>query len=345
MKPEILERVQGCLMGALLGDALGMPVEMMNHGEIIHVTDGRGVTGFDSFEKIGRRRLREHAVGDWTDDWQLTAAIARSIIARKGYDFLACALAQLEEFRKSTFGWGGTTKDSFREIDEFFTSFGMRGRNPFTPAQSSSPGRGSGNGVAMKVMPLALLGLSSNGYGFLQDPGREGEAVHLFKDFGYLTHSDPRAGTAAFAMAAAISLILKPLFWPSDFPKNFLKNLRDRVWSYEVHNGYHFPANQERLFSHYLVELPDLPQNVSAFAPDSVQFAINVFLRYMNDFRAGVLAAVNAGGDTDTTGSLTGALIGARVGIQGIPEEWRNFRPEYQEALTLGQQLYDVCSR
>ncbi|MFF0631849.1 ADP-ribosylglycohydrolase family protein [Nocardia sp. NPDC004151] len=40
-------------------------------------------------------------------------------------------------------------------------------------------------------------------------------------------------------------------------------------------------------------------------------------------FRNGVLLAVNHSGDSDSTGSICGALLGARLGADAIPEVWR----------------------
>jgi len=40
------------------------------------------------------------------------------------------------------------------------------------------------------------------------------------------------------------------------------------------------------------------------------------------DFRSGVLLAVNHGGDSDSTGSLTGQLLGVQGGEAVIPTRW-----------------------
>jgi ADP-ribosylglycohydrolase len=40
------------------------------------------------------------------------------------------------------------------------------------------------------------------------------------------------------------------------------------------------------------------------------------------DFEHGVRLAVNHGGDSDSTGSMTGQLLGCLWGVQGIPERW-----------------------
>jgi ADP-ribosyl-[dinitrogen reductase] hydrolase len=37
-----------------------------------------------------------------------------------------------------------------------------------------------------------------------------------------------------------------------------------------------------------------------------------------------VLAAVNLGGDADTTGAMVGQLAGAYCGLSGIPSTWRS---------------------
>jgi ADP-ribosyl-[dinitrogen reductase] hydrolase len=42
------------------------------------------------------------------------------------------------------------------------------------------------------------------------------------------------------------------------------------------------------------------------------------------DFRSGVLAAVNLGDDADTTGAIVGQLAGAYYGESGIPAVWRD---------------------
>ena len=41
------------------------------------------------------------------------------------------------------------------------------------------------------------------------------------------------------------------------------------------------------------------------------------------DFEQGLRDVVEAGGDTDTNGAVVGALLGARFGVEAIPERWR----------------------
>src|SRR5262249_38705405 len=46
-------------------------------------------------------------------------------------------------------------------------------------------------------------------------------------------------------------------------------------------------------------------------------------LLHAPDLRAGLIDAVNRGGDADTNGAIAGALLGARHGADGIPASWR----------------------
>jgi ADP-ribosylglycohydrolase len=40
------------------------------------------------------------------------------------------------------------------------------------------------------------------------------------------------------------------------------------------------------------------------------------------DFEDGIILAVNHSGDSDSTGSITGNLLGASAGVEVIPERW-----------------------
>lgn len=39
-------------------------------------------------------------------------------------------------------------------------------------------------------------------------------------------------------------------------------------------------------------------------------------------FQRGILASVNHSGDSDSTGAVTGAILGAWLGVDAIPDDW-----------------------
>ena len=45
-------------------------------------------------------------------------------------------------------------------------------------------------------------------------------------------------------------------------------------------------------------------------------------LKFSDNFERGTLAAVNHSGDSDSTGSITGAILGTLLGVESIPGSW-----------------------
>ncbi len=44
-------------------------------------------------------------------------------------------------------------------------------------------------------------------------------------------------------------------------------------------------------------------------------------LRFRDNFQEAVIVAVNHSGDSDSTGSITGAILGTMLGVEAIPAE------------------------
>ena len=58
---------------------------------------------------------------------------------------------------------------------------------------------------------------------------------------------------------------------------------------------------------------------VTGYAYHTVPVALFAWMRHPDDFSDALTSVLNCGGDTDTVGSIVGGLMGARVGIRGIP--------------------------
>ena len=52
--------------------------------------------------------------------------------------------------------------------------------------------------------------------------------------------------------------------------------------------------------------------------------ALYCAIRFENDFAAGIIAAVNHKGDSDSTGAIAGNLLGAKLGYEAIPEKFKD---------------------
>ena len=355
MTTRLLDRIQGCLLGAMIGDAMGMPWEGMDLFGIMNVIP-LGVTGFTTPGEHSLPFLRQLKAGDTTDDWALTRANARALIRGKG-DYVPKLIAEehLAEFHRSTVGWGRTTKRAMEELEVYGLTQRALGRGPDSSAgpDPDHPKSGCGNGVAMKVAPLAIVHVLGHGAGTLDVLGQ------MVVRHGRLTHPDPRASIAAAGIAY---LIMRALTSPNeppvdDWPASWqIEEVAE--WLRTIEQALPAVPPDDR-FTGRLSRILDCPENLLdpsnrqitaqdlAFvlgngyhALESCAFAMAMALRHADDFRQAMLNTVNAGGDTDTNASMVGAMVGARVGLSGIPEEWRTFSPTFQEAVELADQLY-----
>ena len=57
-------------------------------------------------------------------------------------------------------------------------------------------------------------------------------------------------------------------------------------------------------------------------AEETLAIAVYCALKYENDFDRALIAAVDHSGDSDSTGAVTGNLLGARLGLAGIPAKY-----------------------
>lgn len=57
---------------------------------------------------------------------------------------------------------------------------------------------------------------------------------------------------------------------------------------------------------------------------ENLVIAIYCSLRHQDDFSAGVIVAVNHRGDSDSTGAVTGNILGVLLGYEAIDEQWKH---------------------
>ena len=57
-------------------------------------------------------------------------------------------------------------------------------------------------------------------------------------------------------------------------------------------------------------------------AEETLAIAVYCALKYEHDFEWALIAAVNHDGDSDSTGAVTGNLLGAQLGLTGIPSKY-----------------------
>ncbi|MCZ7662478.1 MAG: ADP-ribosylglycohydrolase family protein [Thermoleophilia bacterium] len=303
----VRSRFQGALLGTFAGDALGMPLEGMTPQAIAH---RYGVVRDLLPARLGR--------GTYTDDTEMTIAVAESLVACRGFDgpHMAGRFLHTAERRR---GYGRGTLEALQRL-----AAGV----PWDQAGAGTFGSGSfGNAGATRVAPIALLYHSNLA-----------AVADLARASSEITHAHPlgRGGAAVQAVAIALALCagLEP---PAGArPELFIETIEHRLLPQEAL----YREGLEKVVM-MLERCPPLPLEASdhdragqaarvaavlgndSRAFTSVPAALYSFLAYAHSFELAVTTAVALGGDTDTIAAMTGALAGAYHGVGAIPERWR----------------------
>jgi ADP-ribosylglycohydrolase len=161
-------------------------------------------------------------------------------------------------------------------------------------------------------MRSAILGVY-----FADDCKRRQEFVRASSE---ITHRDPRAIIAALAVAEAAAWMSRQ----DDEIEALLETLdalsADSEWQSLTH-AIRLALSLDEQVTDFARRI-GADDGVSGYAYRSVPVAIFAAIRHLRDFQAAVSEVIACGGDTDTVAAITGALVGSRVCVQGIPARW-----------------------
>jgi len=319
-------RFRGCLLGGAVGDALGAPVEFLDLDEIVRAYGEQGIRDYaPAYGKLG-------AI---TDDTQMTLFTAEAMLSAH----LAAALQSHEPdfFRaavRSYARWLMTQENSrlltstsakpswLLQQKKLFSrrapgttclSALQTSRGKVTRATNDSKGCGG----VMRIAPVGMY--------FAHSQSREHQSgrVHpdIFatgRDLAAITHGHPCGFLSAGAFAIMVSLILDgtPLIDAIHAGKEELRK---------------HPSHKETLAAIEKAEslAKSRPRERSALrelgkgfvAEEALAMGIYCALS-ARDFEDAIILAVNHSGDSDSTGSITGNLLGAAAGVEAIPARW-----------------------
>lgn len=78
-------------------------------------------------------------------------------------------------------------------------------------------------------------------------------------------------------------------------------------------------------------------------AEETLAIAVYCALKHSDDFEKGIIAAVNHGGDSDSTGAVAGNILGAALGIDAIPQKYLNDLELKDIILEIAEDLHHDC--
>ncbi|HVH25270.1 MAG TPA: ADP-ribosylglycohydrolase family protein [Vicinamibacterales bacterium] len=292
-------RVIGCLEGVAVGDAVGKQSEMLAH-EAVRRHYPHGIGGFEGRPGAVVPRYKGNArhewrIGETTDDTERTLAVARAILTTGtvshvsiGSEMLRCTksvhpgVKSLWDFHQAA--------DSTRTTTEH-----------------------EGCGAAIRVAPVGILYRSD----------RLDELVSGAREASISTHGGSLAIAGAASTAAAVSAAIDGAS-PADvfgFAEHAAKEA-ERRWP-----GPMAPTFAPAMRSVYdaLGRARLRPAEVAArFFPNQpltiVPLALGLATR-MRSAEDAILLAANIGGDSDSVGSIAGAILGA-IYPNTVNQQW-----------------------
>jgi ADP-ribosylglycohydrolase len=279
------------LYGVCVGDALGVPVEF----------ESREYLKNNPVTKMGSGGVHDQGIGVWSDDSSLTFCLAESII--EGYDIHRLANKFIkwknEGYWTATgevFDIGNTTRQSIINLSE--------GVHPTIAGGLDEID--NGNGSLMRILPLVIL---------LKNLSKENR-FNLVKEVSSITHAHNRSIISCFYYLEFALQIMegKDKF---EIYENLKITVSEFLNSKEIYSDelIHF----DRLLNRNLHELEEELIQSGGYVIQTLEASIWCLLT-TNNYEEAVLKAVNLGGDTDTTGAVTGGLAGLIYGFESIPK-------------------------
>lgn len=293
------------IMGVVVGDALGVPVQFMSRAE----AKEKNVTGMVGYMTFN---LPE---GSWSDDSSMTLATLSSMKARKCIDS--------EDIMKRFVDWyedGEYTPYGYSfDIGQTCTQAILRYKNGYDRFQCGCKDENSnGNGSLMRIMPVCLFVYESVKHGTLA----EEEGLNLIHEISALTHAHLRSQMACGFYYFLVKAILDE---KGSLTERLQKGVDEAADFYyrDLANIFQV-AYFERLFQ--LDEFADTAEEdieSSGYVIDSIEAAVWSLIT-TDSYESALLKVINLGEDTDTIGAIAGGLAGLYYGYDNIPKEWRD---------------------
>lgn len=340
-----IDKYRGCLLGGAAGDALGYAIEFDREEAIAARYGSRGIRDY---------QLDERGLAPFSDDTQMTLYTANSLLcslaalsahtssgAPTSIDapapapatlpspavLAAYAPAQMAQFYVE---WMYTQVSPYplaepkawiSSLPELFASRapGVTCMNACEAMANGAKAvnNSKGCGGIMRMAPVGLINTSPSFSGV--------ELQRLGAQLAELTHCHELGWMPAGVFAHIVSLLARDEAssvreaatqalntLPEAFPNAHYLGQLQELLRYTLHL-----ANSD---------IPDL-EAIHALgegwvAEEALAIGLLCSLRHENDFAGAITSAVNHGGDSDSTGAIAGNIVGAHLGLAGIPQRY-----------------------
>ncbi len=334
------DRFRGCLIGGAAGDALGYTVEFKQEGRIFELYGPRGITEYQLKNRIA----------EISDDTQMTLFTAAGLLrgaARPGGP-------KPEDFRASYIDWLKTQEQDgpAREGARYSWLANVPGLYSLrAPGNACLAALGSrklgtvedpvndskGCGGVMRVAPAGL---------YFNDRNPDVKYVaRIAADAAAVTHGHPLGWMPAAMLGQMVHEISQDGIGVAEAAQHAMDTAAE-MWPESRHRAY-----LVRLIGRALELAEDRPDDLEAIhrlgqgwvAEEALAVAVYCAVRYEGDFDRAMIAAVNHKGDSDSTGAVAGNILGAKLGLSGIPEKYTKNLELRDLIIEVADDLYLGC--
>ena len=282
-----IDKCKGMLFGLAIGDALGRPTEFMSLKNI------QSKYGPDGIQDLPEQAL-------YTDDTQMTIAIAEALIRTGDQDLETIMDAVKDEFIK----WRNSPENNRAPGNACLAGVSNMERGVHWSESGVPDSKGCGS--AMRVAPI--------GYFYQHDPDK---LMQVARASGLCTHGHRTAVAASVGAAYLVKLALDNVD-----PGSMISAVL------EFTNGISREFGQAVLKIDECLDWSDEEKALNYLGEgwigeEAVALALYCFLKYPDDYKKAVLRGANTNGDSDSVACIAGSISGAYLGIEAIPDDWR----------------------
>lgn len=336
-----LDKYRGCLIGGAVGDALGYAVEFMRWQNIQKRYGTNGIQAYDLDFETGEAVI--------SDDTQMTLFTAMGMLvsiaqgkSEEMTDYIYRAYLDWYYCQCNRTGVSPHNISWISNILELHESrapgntcmgalcSGKRG-TPEAPINNSK-----GCGGVMRVAPIGLH------FDF-----HDATASRMGAEAAALTHGHELGYIPAAALTHLISIV-------SHNETISLRNavlMMRRSWQISslFKNDEYRQAFYQRLDAALALSQTSEDDVVAIcqlgegwVGDEALAIALYCALKYENNFEKAIIASVNHSGDSDSTGAVTGNILGAYLGLERIPKRFLEYLELRKIILQVADDLYQA---
>ena len=314
---DIIDKFKGGLIGGAAGDALGYQVEFNKYNNIIKRFGKKGITNYVLYN--GSALI--------SDDTQMTLFTANGLMSAKinNNDYIKCIY-------NAYLDWYYTQKNNNKYHTNTCWLYNIEElHSPRAPGLTCTGSLKSG-----KMGTLKKRINNSNGCGGVMRVA----PIGLFFSPNMMTHDDiflmgaraaaiTHGGELAIIPSACLASIINNIVYNSyeieDAVNESLRLMKKYFTGIDVNYLYSLIESAVKLSKINIYDYEAITMLGEGWTGDeALAIAIYSSLKYKDNIKKALICAVNHNGDSDSTGSITGQILGAYLGINSIPKEFIN---------------------